>query len=185
MLYATAQTLAHGRRAGWMAALGLHVGGYVHIFAAAFGLAYLLETWPGLYLFLRYAGAGYLVWLGAQMMMQIHSGTASPSSAEPSQGPETFIQSMLVEILNPKSVIFYVAFLPPFTDPAAAFSLSVQLLLLGTIVNIMFSSADMLCVVIAGKLMTTFKGAGPSNRWLPLCGGLLLIALGLYVALIH
>lgn len=64
MLYAAAQTIARGRRAGWMAALGIHIGDYAHVVAAAAGLALLFEIVPSLYIALKLMGAAYLVWLG-------------------------------------------------------------------------------------------------------------------------
>jgi len=64
MFYAAAQTIAQGRRAGWLSALGFHLGGFVHISAAAFGLAILLKTVPVFYVVARLAGAAYLIWLG-------------------------------------------------------------------------------------------------------------------------
>ena len=66
-LYAAAQTIARGRHAGWMAALGIHVGGYVHVAAAALGLAILFTTIPMLYIVLKFAGAIYLIWLGLKL----------------------------------------------------------------------------------------------------------------------
>ena len=67
MLYAAAQTMARGRRAGWFAALGIHIGGYVHVLAAAFGLAILFQMVPVLYLILKLVGAAYLIWLGIKL----------------------------------------------------------------------------------------------------------------------
>ena len=64
LLYASAQTIAGGRKAGFMAALGLHIGGYVHVFAAAFGLAALFTLVPVLYTVIKFAGAAYLLFLG-------------------------------------------------------------------------------------------------------------------------
>src|SRR5579875_3109848 len=70
MLYAAGQTLARGRRGGLLAAAGIHLGGYVHVLFAAFGLAALLRLVPEAYLGLRLAGAAYLVWLGIGMLRQ-------------------------------------------------------------------------------------------------------------------
>jgi threonine/homoserine/homoserine lactone efflux protein len=64
MFYAAAQTIAHGRRVGWLSAIGFHLGGFVHIMAAAFGMAILLKTVPVLYVIVKLLGATYLIWLG-------------------------------------------------------------------------------------------------------------------------
>ena len=100
-----------------------------------------------------------------------------------SQPLPTFLQSATVEILNPKTVVFYIAFLPQFTDPAAAFPLWVQLLILGTIVNILFSSADLLCVVLSSAAMNFFKKTPTGSRIMQRIGGSILVGLGINLAL--
>jgi threonine/homoserine/homoserine lactone efflux protein len=119
MLSAAAQTLARGRRAGLRAAAGIHVGGYAHVIAGAAGLAVLLQAVPTLYLVLKLAGAAYLIWLGVQMILQRApvAGQAAAAAAAPRRA---FRDSVVVEVLNPKTTLFYLAFLPQFADPAAA-----------------------------------------------------------------
>ena len=182
-LYAAAQTIARGQRAGWFAALGIHIGGYVHVLAAAFGLAILFKAIPVLYVVLKFGGAAYLIWLGFKMFTSketlettdLRIGAKSPRKA--------FWESVTVEVLNPKTAIFYLAFLPQFTDPNAGLAIWMQLLILGTIVNVMFSSADALCVVLADKVTAFLKRSGSANRIAQRAGGSILIALGLNVAL--
>lgn len=181
-LYAAAQTIARGRRAGWFAALGIHTGGYVHVFAAAFGLAVLFEAIPALYVALKFGGAAYLVWLGYKVFTS-DSPRAVQDMKSPSKSPQrAFRESATVEILNPKTALFYLAFLPQFTDPSASLAIWLQLLILGTIVNVMFSSADVVCVLLADKVTTYFKTSGSANRVAQKVGGSILIALGLNVA---
>lgn len=174
LLYTAARTLAGGRRDGWYAALGLHVGGYVHVFAAAFGLAILFEAVPVLYTALKLIGAAYLIWLGLRILMS-QTPTNMPD-AKPTG--RSFWQSAAVEILNPKTALFYLAFLPQFTDPAASLPIWAQFLILGTIVNIVFSSADVLCVVLADRFAQMMRGSGKAARWLQRVGGGILIGLG-------
>ena len=187
MLYATAQTLARGRRAGWMAAVGIHLGGYAHVVAAALGLAVLFEAVPVLYTVVKLAGAGYLIWLGITLLRS--PANPETSIAEiPSQSPsQTFLgrafwESVTVEVLNPKTAIFYLAFLPQFTDLSAALPIWVQLLVLGTLVNVMFSSADVACVLLSDKAMAVLKGSPSANRLAKRIGGGILIALGVNLA---
>ncbi|MEM7192825.1 MAG: LysE family translocator [Pseudomonadota bacterium] len=182
-LYAAAQTIARGRRAGWFAALGIHIGGYIHVIAAAVGLAFLFEAVPTMYLALKLAGAAYLIWLGIKMFLaKLDTGTGSETSGAKS-AKRAFWESVSVEVLNPKTAIFYVAFLPQFADPNASFAIWVQLLILGTIVNIMFSSADALCVILADKVAGFFKSSGSANRIAQRVGGGVLVALGVNLAL--
>ncbi|MBY5933462.1 LysE family translocator [Tateyamaria omphalii] len=182
MLYATAQTLARGARAGLMAALGIHIGGYVHVLAAAFGLAILFELVPPLYLALKLIGAAYLIWLGIQMIRTRNARV----NATPQGGRDpvrAFRQSMTVEILNPKTALFFVAFLPQFSDPGAALPIWAQLLILGTVVNIMFSSADLVCVALASRMSRLLARSGQATARAKALGGSILVGLGLTVAL--
>lgn len=187
LLYASAQTLARGRRAGFMAALGLHIGGYVHVIAAAFGLALVFQAVPTLYVVLKVVGAAYLLWLGVRMFLSKPLSEAAPDGVAdiaPNVAPnprKTFVQSIAVEVLNPKTAIFFLAFLPQFTDPDAALAIWAQLLILGTIVNLLFSSADVVCVLLADKIATRLKTS--TSRLPQRLGGGTLVALGLNIAL--
>lgn len=191
MLYAAAQTMARGRRAGWLAALGLHVGGYAHVAAASLGLAALFGAIPTLYAGLKLAGAGYLIWLGIRMIAFRGSAGAQPlpdaaagGEIRPPERPRrAFWQSVGVELLNPKTAIFFVAFLPQFTDPSAALPIWLQLFVLGTVVNVMFSSADIACVVLADKATVAFRRSTRARLAMRRVAGGVLVALGLKVAL--
>ncbi|QIG51126.1 LysE family translocator [Nordella sp. HKS 07] len=178
ILYMTAQTMAFGSRAGIMAALGIHIGCYAHIIAASIGLAAVLTHFPGLYVALKLAGAAYLVWLGLRML----SGTAGPQAEAASSGKAAFRESIVVEILNPKTALFFVAFLPQFVDPAAAWPVGLQFLALGVIVNLALSFADLGAVGLAalarGRLFAQPRG----NRVLFTASGSILIGLGVLLA---
>lgn len=179
-LYAAAQTIATGRRGGLLAACGIHLGGYVHVVAAALGLAALFDLVPVLYSAMKLAGAAYLVWLGIKLLM---GSKASMAESAASDQANTFGQSALVEILNPKTAIFYVAFLPQFTDVSAALPLWGQLLVLGTVVNLMFSSADLLCVLLAERVRAVFRASSAAHTTANKVGGGILIALGAHLAI--
>jgi len=182
-LYAAAQTLARGRRAGWFAALGIHIGGYVHVVTAAVGLAVLFQAVPPLYLVLKLAGAAYLVGLGIRMFRAGAPADATLPQPSPKSARRAFWQSVSVEVLNPKTALFYVAFLPQFADPAAAFPIWVQLMILGTVVNVMFSSADVICVILADRIAAMFRASGAAHRVAHRLGGSVLVGLGAHLAL--
>jgi threonine/homoserine/homoserine lactone efflux protein len=97
ILYMSAQTLAYGQRAGLMAALGIHLGCYIHIAAASAGLAALLHHAPVLYSFLRLAGAFYMLWLGGRMMF---ASVAHDATEIPSRHRRVLRDSIVVEIVN-------------------------------------------------------------------------------------
>ena len=183
MLYTTAQTVARGRRAGFMAALGIHVGGYLHVVAAAAGLSALLHAVPTVYLAVKFAGALYLVWLGIMMFRQAGTGQNGQPIIPSKSAKRAFMESITVEVLNPKTALFFLAFLPQFADPGASFAVWVQLLILGTFVNLAFSSADICCVVFSNALVARLKKSMGAQKLLQRLGGAVLVGLGINMAL--
>lgn len=185
LIYTAAQTMARGRRAGFMAALGLHLGGYVHVFAATLGLSALFQLVPVLYTLLKIVGALYLVWLGISILRQKSSGSGVAPAMETKSGKRAFAQSIIVEVLNPKSVLFYVAFLPQFVDPAGTWPVWIQFLLLGSMVNMAFGSADLIAVLLTDKVLAAVGKSGWKEKLMRLCGGTMLIALGARLAFLR
>ncbi|CAH2407430.1 LysE family translocator [Mesorhizobium escarrei] len=183
MLYAAAQTMARGRWSGLTAALGIHLGGYVHVVAAAAGLSVLFHAVPTLYVAVKLAGALYLIWLGVSLFRARAQDDAVISGVEPKSARRAFFESIAVEVLNPKTAIFFMAFLPQFIDASATFPVWLQFLVLGTIVNLMFSSADVMCVVLAGALITRLRRSSHAQRLMRRAGGAVLVGLGVHVAL--
>lgn len=183
MLYVAAQTVARNRAAGLMAALGVHLGGYVHVFAAAAGLSALFVAVPVFYTVVKAVGALYLIWLGIQMIRRSGMAVSDMPTKALASTRRAFFDSVTVEVLNPKTAMFFIAFLPQFTDPASATAIWVQLLVLGTIVNVMFSSADLICVLLAGAVVSRLKKSGRMQKWAHRAGGGILIGLGAHLAL--
>ena len=182
MLYATAQTLAGGRVAGLMASLGIHVGCYVHVFAAAAGLSMLFHAVPVLYLAVKLIGAAYLIWLGIVLFRSRGVDEAGLPQVRRKSGRRAFAESVGVEVLNPKTALFFMAFLPQFIDAGAGFPVWLQFLLLGTVVNLMFSLADIVCVLLAGSLLGRLRRSTRMVRLMQRAGGAVLVGLGIHVA---
>ena len=201
-LYAAAQTIAGGRNQGLQAAFGIHVGGYFHVAIVAMGIASLVTAVPIAYTAMKVVGSVYLCGLGITMwrntatrQIDQHADTDAADSlerdvdgsnvtrTERTGGEKTLFQSALVEILNPKTAIFYLAFLPQFTDPAGAWPVSIQLLILGTIVNFLFSSADLLCVFFAERIVSIMENRQNSTGVASRTAGVLLILLGVNLLL--
>ncbi len=181
IVYTAAQTLAFGRNGGLMAALGLHTGGYLHVIASALGLAVILTLVPTLFLAIKIAGACYLVWLGISIIRSGATSTDLPA-IDRRNAKRAFAHSMLVEILNPKTALFYLAFLPQFVDPAAAWPAWVQFLVLGTVVNLTFSSADIATVMMTGEILKRLKQSGSAQKIIKWIGGSVLVVLGINLA---
>jgi threonine/homoserine/homoserine lactone efflux protein len=183
MLYVAAQTLARGRWSGLMAALGVHLGCYVHVLAAAAGLSVLFHAVPMLYLAVKLAGAAYLVWLGIVMFRARMQEPGVVPAGRTRSGRRAFAESVTVEVLNPKTALFFLAFLPQFVDASATFPLWLQFLLLGTIVNLIFSSADLVGVILAGAVEKRLRRSSRAQRLMQRAGGALLVGLGFRLAL--
>jgi threonine/homoserine/homoserine lactone efflux protein len=181
LLYTAAQTISRGQRAGFMAAAGIHIGCYVHVLAAAFGLSTIFTVVPELYFALKLAGGLYLVYLGIQMIRTRVAAGPVPDLPQKS-ARRAFADSVLVEVLNPKVAIFFIAFLPQFVSPEAGLPIWAQFLILGTIVNFAFTSADVVTVLFASevkKRLTRTSRFQDMTRWI---GGSLLVGLGLKLA---
>jgi threonine/homoserine/homoserine lactone efflux protein len=149
----------------------------------ALGLAVLFTAVPLLYTIVKLAGAGYLIWLGIKLFLSKAPLATSSLEIAAKSPRRAFWESTVVEVLNPKTAIFYVAFLPQFTDVSAVLPLWVQLLVLGTIVNIMFSSADIICVLLADKITRMLKGSRSVSRLAQRVGGGIVVWLGVNLAI--
>ena len=183
LLYTAARTMSGGRRAGLFAALGIHVGCYVHVIAATFGLSAMLRHVPTAYFALKLAGAAYLIWLGIQMIRKRDGEAAELPGVKSKSARLAFVESMLVEILNPKAALFFVAFLPQFVDASAAWPVWAQLLVMGTFVNFVFSSADVVTIFVTERVVRAVRGGGRGQRIARVTGGSVLIGLGAHLAL--
>ena len=181
-LYVLSRSLAQGTAGGLVSALGLALGSLFHVALAVAGLAALLSYAPTLYDAIRLAGAAYLIYLGIKTLR-------APGASMPANGgarralPRILFDAALVEMLNPKTALFFLAFLPQFVEPAAG-PAAPQLLLLGLIVTLTALPCDMLVAVAGAKLARLFTTQA-RRRWPSRLAGSTLIALGLYTALMR
>ena len=183
VIYTLARTIASGQKAGLMAVLGIHLGCYVHIFAAAAGLSVLFHAVPALYLAVKLAGAAYLIWLGIGLIRSRPDQSDLVFTTLSQPKGNALGQSAVVEILNPKTALFFVAFLPQFVDASASFPVWLQLTILGFFVNLMFSFADLIYMAFAGVFIERLKKSNRAQRLAQKIGGTFLVGLGIHVAL--
>ena len=176
MLYVLARSLADGRRAGIRSSLGTAAGGLCHVVAAAVGLSALLMTSAVAFSVVRYAGAAYLVALGVRTLLARGRPPAAPAA------PRAFRQGVLTELLNPKTALFFLTFLPQFVQPARGPAL-LQLLVLGCASVALNSSADVVVATVAGRVGERLRANGRWWRRQRAASGCALIALGGYAAL--
>lgn len=182
ILYTAAQTIARGRRAGFMAAFGIHIGCYVHVIAAAAGLSAIFTHVPLAYMAVKMVGAAYLVWLGIKLVRQKIDADDLPVVSKKS-ARRAFFESMWVEVLNPKVALFFIAFLPQFVDAGAGLPIWAQFLVLGAIVNLSFSSADVIVVLTADRVSRMVKSSRAGASVVNWLSGLTLMGLGARLAL--
>lgn len=167
------RALSHGRQSAWRTVPGVALGDLTAMTLSAAGLGAMLATSAALFTAVKILGAGYLIWLGVQMW---RSGPAAPlaKNANPTS-PNLFLQSYTVTALNPKSIIFFVAFVPQFLSPAAP--LVPQLvILIATFVTLAALNAAVYALV-AGSVRSSLRR--PSvGVWLDRVGGSVLIGAG-------
>ena len=181
-LYVLSRSLAQGTAGGLVSALGLALGSLFHVALAVAGLAALLSYAPTLYDAIRLAGAAYLIYLGIKTLRAPGASMPANGGARRSLGRVLF-DAALVEMLNPKTALFFLAFLPQFVEPAAG-PAAPQLLLLGLIVTLTALPCDML-VALAGARLARLFTTQARRRWPSRLAGSTLIALGLYTALMR
>ncbi len=180
MLYVSTRSLTQGRRAGIISAFGIAAGSVVHTVLIASGLAALLHAVPIAYDIVRYAGAAYLIWLGIQALRS--DGTNALSlSLLPANEWAIFRQGMITNLLNPKVALFFLAFLPQFTDPTRG-SVAWQIVLLGCLFNISGTIVNVAVACLASSARRWLQGGRVDRafRWLT---GSVFIALGVRLAL--
>src|SRR3984893_14841445 len=115
MLYVLARTLAGGRREGLLSALGTFFGGMVHVFAAAVGVSIILAKSAFAFATVKYLGAGYLCFLGIRMILDSRKNEGTPFVDLPRRR-NPFWQGVMTEVLNPKTALFFLSFIPQFVN---------------------------------------------------------------------
>ena len=150
VLYIVARSLDQGRLAGIVSVLSIEVGNFAHVLAATFGLSALLLSSALAFSIVKYLGAAYLIYLG---LRKLFSRAEPPStiSAPPQRLRRIFSQGVVVAVLNPKTALFFFAFLPQFVDPARG-SITWQMLVLGCVFVLLAIISDSIYALLAGSL---------------------------------
>ena len=186
VLYIVARSLEQGRLAGLCAAAGMNVGGLVHVALAAAGLAAAAVASPLALAGFRALGGAYLVWLGLRTLAAAlrHAGAAILEGSRPrTRGlGRIFRESIVVNLLNPKALLFFLAFLPQFADPARG-RLGPQLAALGLVFIALAVVTDAAWALVAGSAASWLAGRPGVARGQRVVAGLALLGLGLFAAL--
>jgi threonine/homoserine/homoserine lactone efflux protein len=176
LIYIATRSASQGRDAGIASALGVEAGTLVHVGAAAAGLSALVASSATAFAAVKYLGAAYLLYLGARALVSRPSRQL-PASGGGAPFGRAFGQGLLVNVLNPKVALFFLAFLPQFVDPARG-AAAVQTLVLGAVFFVIALAMDLLYVVAAGALGRRLRADGAvARRERHITGGIY-IALG-------
>lgn len=181
VLYIVSQSVARGRRAGLVSMLGIETGGLFHVAAAAIGLSALLASSAHAFTVVKYAGAAYLIALGLFRLFR-HSEKENPV-ADPSAGLRPlFLQGVVVNVLNPKTALFFLAFLPQFVrsghGPAA-----LQIIVLGLLFLALAVLSDGAYALLAGSAGARLRRSRKTQALSRYASGGVLVGLGVAAAL--
>lgn len=178
--YVVARTVAGGRAEGLASCIGTGLGGLLHVFAAAVGLSLLIAQSALLFNLVKYLGAAYLVYLGIRMLLRKeHAFTVDAVAARGARS--ALFEGIVVEALNVKTALFFLAFLPQFTSSNA--SLVPQLVLLGSICVVLNTLVDVLAVFAAHRLLRTTTARAARARLMTRVSGVTMLGLGTFLAL--
>ena len=181
VLYVITRSLDQGRSAGLASVAGVSVGAYVHIIAAAIGLSALLTSSVIAFSMVKYAGAAYLIYLGLQKLLSEPKLETDPNLiSQPLK--KIFLEGVVVNILNPKAALFFLAFLPQFVD-ASLGNVAGQILLLGTVFVLVALVSDGAYALLASTFGTLLKQSRRSLHVQHYVSGGVYVALGLGAAL--
>ena len=184
MAYMLARTVAQGRRAGMLAAIGINAGAYVHVVASVVGLTAILASSAIAFSVVKWLGAAYLMWIGLQALVG-KSETISIADGAPTalSYRKIFWQGFLSDVLNPKVAIFFLAFLPQFVDVRnKTLNVTEQLLLLGVTGNIVAICLNLTLVYLASIATATLRRNERAVAWLNKTAGAVFVGLGLRLA---
>jgi threonine/homoserine/homoserine lactone efflux protein len=189
MLYVLARSLAGGKREGVLSALGTFFGGMVHVFAAALGVSIILAKSALAFAAVKYVGAAYLGFLGVRMILDVLNEKETPAgpeqteaiaqAAKPLRNP--LWQGVATEVLNPKTALFFLSFIPQFVNRGSG-HVFLQFVTLGTISVVMNTSADLLVIAMAGPLGERIRSSAKFRRRQRTVTGAIMIGLGTYLA---
>ena len=180
VFYVLARSLAGGRREGILSSMGTFVGGLFHVLAAALGVSAILAASAVAFHTVKYAGAAYLVWLGIRMIRARNSEMLVSASRPAAAG--ALRQGILTEVLNPKTALFFLSFIPQFVALERG-HVFLQFIVLGALSVLFNTAADLLVVILAAPLERKLKSSVRFRRGQRVASGLGMITLGTYVAI--
>ncbi|MFG1616481.1 LysE family translocator [Nonomuraea wenchangensis] len=180
VLYIVTRSVAQGRGAGLVSVLGVHAGSVVHVAAAALGLSALLAASATAYAVVKWGGIAYLVWLGVRNLVRRGGGGEEVVEPPAQSKRRLFWEGVVVNVLNPKTAIFFLAFLPHFTVPAAG-PVGPQILLLGLLWIVLGMASDGTYAMLASALAGRLRASRRARRRLEVGSGVVYLGLAAWL----
>ncbi len=180
VLYVVTRSASQGRRAGLASVMGIESASFVHTAAAALGLSALLLTSALAFDVVKYAGAAYLIFLGLRTLLSRHQQEQSLEAA-PRSFRQLYSQGFLVNLLNPKTALFFYAFLPQFVDPTRG-AIVAQIVLLGALFVVLATCTDGLYALLGASVGRVLTRNTRVQRWQRYFSGVVYIVLGMTAA---
>jgi threonine/homoserine/homoserine lactone efflux protein len=183
LLYVLARSLAGGKREGVLSALGTFFGGMVHVFAAALGISLILAKSAVAFATVKYVGAAYLCFLGVRMILDARreNGEARFLAGDLRPARNPLWQGVATEVLNPKTALFFLSFIPQFVVRADG-HVFLQFVTLGTISVVFNTTADLVVIALAGPLGERIRASVTFRRRQRTVTGAIMIGLGTFLA---
>jgi threonine/homoserine/homoserine lactone efflux protein len=179
ILLVVSQAIAHGRWSVMPLVAGVLLGDFTAMTLSMLGLGAVLAASAALFTVLKWIGAGYLIYLGLRLWRRSPEQASDEAAEAATTGGKLFQRAFIVTALNPKSIAFFVAFLPQFVSPSSP--LPIQLTILGATFLVMATVNAALYAVFAGELRDTLKSPR-ARRWFDRLGGTALIGAGVFTA---
>jgi threonine/homoserine/homoserine lactone efflux protein len=170
-----------------LSAFGTFLGGMVHVFAAALGVSIVLARSAVAFATVKYVGAAYLCFLGVRMILEARKEKANGEEISPDVSREVkrarnpLWQGVATEVLNPKTALFFLSFIPQFVDRSGQ-HVFLQFVALGTISVVMNTTADLMVIALAGPLGERIRSSATFRRRQRTVTGAIMIGLGTYLA---
>lgn len=181
-LYIMARTMANGQSAGVSAAGGMMIGSLIYVIATVLGLAAIFKYSPTAYVVMKLLGAAYLIYLGLSAIWASRNASIKSPTLKSMSNKRVFSQSIIVELTNPKTALFFLAFLPQFVSPEAG-SVALQLAILGCFYAFIAFFSDLFVAMMSGRIARWLKNNKHFVRWQDRVSGGILVGLGAFIAL--
>jgi threonine/homoserine/homoserine lactone efflux protein len=182
VLYIAMRSIEQGRVAGVVSVTGIATGNLVHVVAATLGLSALVLSSAAAFTVVKYAGAAYLIYLGIREILDRDERDRQEEAAQHRGMSHLYGQGVLVATLNPKTALFFLAFLPQFVDPSRG-SVTAQIALFGVLLVVITALSDTTYALLSGTVGNWFRGNARFVRKRRVFSGTMYIGLGLTAAL--